>query len=183
MEANRPQADGAPYKGLKTLSLILVVIITLLSGHYLVTYPENANPYFSTYNPYLGYVQSSMLQNTVPIKDAQATVEVIRWLDTNFDDESVLIVHEAFYNWAAIYFHHRDSLILIGEKDQSQLHHQTILQQVISTSTNASEKGCKAYTIWWNNGRGWYGIPQLPPEFTEVKASADMAAYLFIFVK
>lgn len=151
-----------------------------MPGSYLTTYPENAYPYFSSYNSYLGYIQSSMLQNSISLKDTQATVELIKWLDVNFDNASVFIVHEAFYNWAIIYFSHKSSLISIGEEDLSQPSRQTTLQSIVSASSNAVEKGYKAYTIWWKNGKGWYGIPQLPSDFIEAKASGDMALYLYI---
>lgn len=165
--------------GLKAFSLVLVVVIAVLSGYYLTTYPENAYPYFSN-NSYLAYIQSSMLQNSISLKDTQATVELIKWLDVNFDNKSMLVVHEAFYNWAVIYFNHKDSLVLVQEQSLQSPSRQTTLELIESASINSVDEGYNVYTIWWRNGKGWYEIPQLPSDFIEAKASGDMALYLYI---
>jgi hypothetical protein len=122
-------------------------------------------PYFTLY-PY--YVPTSMLQNTVSLSDCQATVNALNWAKSNMSNDSHLLVHDVFYGWASLTLN-RDQLLPYGYADPTA-YAQSLVQ---NGSTDP------LYLIWWVNGSGWDGQPNVSSVFTEVYHSGDIAIYAY----
>jgi hypothetical protein len=114
--------------------------------------PNNLGfPYYAAFPL---YVPTSMLQNTVALNDCQDTVNVLEWAKTNMPDEGRLLVHRAFYGWASLSFN-ADQLISYNYDDP----------EVIAQKLMEDGFDYQLYLVWWINGSGWYGQPNVPSAF------------------
>ena len=141
-------------------------IIAFLSVGFLVLPNSGALNFFGSYPT---YIPKSMLQNTVQLSDCQDTANAILWAQNNLPSNSYLLVHEAFYGWAALGFN-RSQLIPYFFGSPAEVANKT--QQI-----NPSNQ---LYLIWWVNGTGWYGQPSAPTAFKELYHSGNIAIYQYI---
>lgn len=168
--------------GTKIVVVAYLFSLLMLSGYYMTTTPENAFPFFSQYNPSLSYIPSSMLQNSISIRDNPSMVNCLRWLESNSNETSLVVAHYSFVDFMRIYSPNL-SRIPIGLQTYLLVnpHNETTLaDEMVAAANEALAGGNKTvYTVWWNNGNGWYGIRSLPSEFKEVYRSERMSVYLF----
>ena len=147
--------------------IYLVLMVSVLSLGYVLMTPENPFPYFAA--PINGYgyqIPTSMLQNTLPKIDCQDTVNALQWFKNNADSNAVLLTHRAFYGWAMLTIN--PNQIALYEYDNP----------ANAANTAAQQGHNKIYLIWWTNGHGWYGQPNVPSSFEEVYHSGEIAIYL-----
>jgi hypothetical protein len=166
----------------KVVAVVYVAFLLALSGFYLAASPENQISLFSTANPYLSFIPSSMLQNTLPISDNPALLNCFNWVNAHSSNDSAVIVHYALYDLASIYVH--SSKVISINQDSSMwihLNNETVLVDgIIGMSRQALVNGnSSVYTVWWVDGEGWYKVSALPPEFTQVSQFGRMAVYVF----
>ena len=165
----------------KVFAIAYLSLLFVLSGYYLTTSPENAFPYFSQYNPYLAYIPSSMLQNTVSLSDNPSLVDCFEWVTKNTAETSVLVTHYALYDQAVIYVHNRLTVPVL-QNPSMWTHVQneaTLADEMVEAAGESSASGHKVYTVWWISGEGWYGIRSVPSSFKEVYHSGKMAVFLY----
>jgi len=166
-----------PVMGVAVISL---VVIFTFSASYIATYPENANPYFSQINRYLLYVPSSMLQNGVSINDMSSLLIAIHWVHARLAQGSVLVIHEAFEGAVALEMGYPlpPNVIVVRLGDVTLKSQQQMVDRLTSAAASASNDGRgNVYTIWWENGKGWYGISSLPSSFVNVFAEGSIGIY------
>jgi hypothetical protein len=166
----------------KTIVVIYIALLLALSGFYLAASPEKQISYFSTANPYLSFIPSSMLQNSLPIKDNPSLVACFNWIKNNTDENSSLITHPAIYDLAKIYISGRPVISVHQNASMiTYLGNETaIVDEIINASMEALNAGnSSVYTIWWTNNDGWYKISALPSVFEEVFRSDQMCVYLY----
>ncbi len=162
------------------VSVISLVLLFAFSTSYITTYPENANPYFSQINPYLLYVPSSMLQNGVSINDMSSLLIAIHWVHSKLDQGSVLVIHEAFEGAVALDLGYplppNVVVVRLGTVDMKS--QQQMIDRFTAAVVSASNNGhAQVYTLWWDNGKGWYGISSLPLPFVNVFAEGSIGVY------
>ena len=145
----------------KTRLIIGLILVALTLG-FVVMPSESPFPYYALY-PY--YVPSSMLQNTVPLRDCQDTVDELRWLGSNMHGDARLLAHTAFYGWA----------LLVLDEDR-------VISYGYGSPGKAAQEALQGghdqlYLIWWTDGDGWHGQPTVPSSFKEVHRSGRIAIY------
>jgi len=163
----------------KFSAIILIAFIALSAGFYLVAPPEKAFPYFSDYNPYKAYIQSSMLQSTIPISDIDDVMASLDWITENSDGGCVLILHEAFYPWSLLRDGVRCKVILVRERNLTKPIRETFAEKLTKISEKLADNGETIYTIWWVKGKGWYNVPSLPRSFRRLTSYGDIAVYTY----
>jgi len=168
---------GSSSKVPKTIALAYLCFIGVTAGYYLAADPEYAFPYFADYNPYKAYIQSSMLQSTIPLKDIEPTIQATKWLSENA--HGLIVLHEAFYPWAMRCGCLIEKPIVIRERDLSKPDRMNFADALIKIVNKASNGNREIYTIWWANGKGWYNVLSLPSEFQLVKSFGDIGVYVF----
>ena len=140
----------------------VVFLLAILSLSFLALPNSGALGYFDIYP---SYVPKSMLQNTVQLSDCQDTANALLWARNNMPNDASLLTHAAFYGWAVLTIK-SDRLIFYGFKNPVQ-----VAQQQSNSSI--------LYLIWWVNGSGWYGQPNLPQSFVECYNSGNIAIYRY----
>ena len=141
---------GLKSNGHKTVFGLLLGALSLC----FIFLPNNlAFPYYAAFPL---YVPTSMLQNTVSLNDCQDTVNVLQWAKTNMSYEARLLVHRAFYGWASLYFN--DDQLISYNYDNPE---------VVAQKLNEDGFDYQLYLVWWVNGSGWYGQPNVPSTFGE----------------
>jgi len=116
---------------------------------------------------YTIYIPSSMLQNSVPLIDCKDTVNVLRWLEGDIEENARLLTHRAFYGWA------------LQELGEDQIIHYEYLNPERVARDVARQGYHPIYLVWWVNGFGWYGQPTVSSPFREVHQSGRMAIYIY----
>jgi hypothetical protein len=166
---------------LKAFVIVYLISIFTLSGFYLTTTPDNPTPYLQL-SPYYSSIPSSMLQNSISIKDNPSIVDCFNWINLNITANSAVIEHYALYDLAIIYVHNH-SIVSIGQQSSTWSNNQnttTYLERMELTAEVELSSGHDAvYTVWWTEGKGWYGIPALSTNFKEVFHSGNLAVYSF----
>lgn len=158
---------------LRRFALIYLVASTaLVTLPFVFVAPETSTSSYTKLgglNDYINQIPSSMLQNTVSISDCQDTAKAIRWFEENTNKEALLLTHRAFYGWALL-----------------ELDSQRIVFYDFGNATQAANStvqefgvGKQIYLIWWINGKGWYGRPNVASSFSEVYSTGDIAIYIF----
>ena len=165
----------------KVIAVGYVILLVVLSGFYLASPPEKQMPLFSSANPYLSYIPSSMVQNVLPIADNSYLVNCINFVTETAPDKSVIVSHYATYDLIKIYQHNLPVVPVREGSMWAHLQNQTaIVDGMIAASKVALDSGnSTVFTIWWVNGEGWYEIPCLPSNFKEVYRAGDLAVYIF----
>jgi hypothetical protein len=145
----------------------MVLMVVVSSFGFVLMAPPYAFPYFAPpINGYVYSIPSSMLQNTVPRSDCSDTVKSLQWFKDNVDSNAVLLTHRAFYGWAMI---ENVNKVVLYEYDNPESSANNLFQQGYS----------KIYLIWWINGKGWYGQPNVPSSFEESYHSGEIAIYSY----
>jgi len=141
-----------------------LLLVTLSLSFILM--PNNlAFPYYAAYS---NYMPSSMLQNTVALIDAQDTANAIQWAKNNMTNNSQLLVHDAFYGWALLSLD-CDQLIPYGYADP----------ETIAEKYNENLSVSSLYLVWWINGSGWHGQPNVSSSFQQVYKSGKIAIFFY----
>jgi hypothetical protein len=166
----------------KIASLIFLLSLILVpSTFYLFTYPEEPFPYFGQCNLYLMYVPSSMLQNAVSIKDNPSVVRCFEWLNEHMGNDSMLVTHEVMNEFAALYLQGEKSVKELQKPEISKVAEEALAEEMVKAAEKAVADGwSKVYTVWWVDGKGWYGMPQLPSQFVEIQRFGDMGVFQYV---
>jgi hypothetical protein len=150
--------------------LLLIVIIggyAVLGAGFMVLPPQKPFIYFYK-SPFLEYAPSSMLANTVPLQDSLDALSLLTVLNSTIDQRSVLLVHDAFYGFAALTFS--------GDKNIIDYN----LGTAMSGVSYAEQLGFqRIYWIWWTPGYGWFGVPNPPKNFDIAFQQGHVAIYLY----
>ncbi len=166
----------------KAAAAMYVILLLILCFYYISHSPENQIDYFSTDNPYLTYIPSSMLQNTLSITSNPGLVSCFNWINENSADDSTLVIHYALYDLARIYVDGK--IVYVNHSPSIYVHLQNetaLTEHLVAASIEVQDAGNNTvYTVWWVSGKGWYQIPSLPSEFLEVYRADDMAVYVFV---
>jgi hypothetical protein len=165
----------------KVFAVTYLVVLLSLSVFYLSFSPQNQVFFFASDNPYLAFIPSTMLQNTLPISDNPALDQCFQWINNNADPDSAVVMHYALYDLAVLYVNNRSLIIVDHSSMWIHLQNQTTLVDgMVETAQNQLSNGCSAvYTVWWANGKGWYDVPSLPSSFQQVYWSGNMAVYFY----
>lgn len=158
------------YKPLVSAGIIyLVTVVGVLSWGFMASTPEEPYDYFIADGPnsHIYSIPSSMLQNTVSINDCADTEKAVAWLKTNMNSTDVLLSHRAFYGWALVGID-RDQIIMYEYDNPLDV-----------ANASAGKVVGDLYLIWWVDGKGWYGLPSVPPEFSQVYSSGNIAVYVY----
>ncbi len=149
-------------KIMPTFSLILVVSATL----YIVLPAQQAMLYYTSFPALL---PTSMVQDTVPLSDMGSLREMLSWVGTNMGPGTVLITHQAIYGWARAYLPSADHIVNYGYSDPLE---------------GVKRAGSSGYSsvlmIWWVNGSGWHGLPNVPSGFVPVVRDGSIAVYTYL---
>jgi hypothetical protein len=161
------------------LALSILLVNVAMSGYYLAMPPEHQIKYFGEWNNYKQYVQTSMLQNTVSLTDTQSVVEALRWINGGLSgDGTMLVLHEAIDYWARLTVKNVKH-VGVKEADLSSQVRENAAARLLSMAEENCKDGSQVYTVWWVDGKGWYGMPQLPPQFVEIKRFGNIAIFQY----
>lgn len=145
------------------LSIGSLLVILLLGSSYLVLPAQQALPYYRFFSP------TSMLQSTVPVQNSQDLANAIIWLSNNIPAGAVFMTPHPMYGWAREFFHARNVILdFSAETNLSGALAQTLAKGYT-----------EIYTVWWINGLGWYGDPNVPLGFVTMHVDGEMAVYGF----
>jgi len=143
---------------------IFASILTILTLGFILMPSNCAFPYYVLFP---NYIPSSMLQNTVPLRDCRDVTNSLVWFKNNIGGDGRLLVHEAFYGWAFTVLN-EDQII-----PYSYDYPEKIAQKMFQDGYN------QLYLIWWINGSGWHGRPTVPYPFDEIYRSGEIAIYAY----
>jgi len=149
--------------------LYLILSTGILSFGFIFFPPETPFAYF---NPeYLNYYQyqipSSMQQNTISIKDFQATENALQWFKENENSTAIILTHVVFYSWA------------LQTLNADQIRNYGFDDPLKSAGLARQEGHTQIFLIWWISGKGWYAQSTLPSAFQEVYHDGNIAIYHF----
>lgn len=119
------------------------------------------------------YLPSTMLYNSVPLRDVQPAIEAFEWLNRHMNDSSSVLIHYAFFSWANFYLDKKHTVVYF-------------VKDVEKASGIAQERGFSpVYLVWWNEDYltwqnqsiGWYGVA-VPLKHFKYTFSSDRISVL-----
>jgi len=114
------------------------------------------------------YLPSSMLSNTVPLQDIPHLLESLAFLKHIMNSSSLLITHEAFYDWA---------LIALGSHINVT---SSIKLDPFAEAESFAGSRREIYVISWTDPlRSWHGLKQPDDEFQLVFSSGPIGIYRY----
>ncbi|MDI9644737.1 MAG: hypothetical protein QFX35_05910 [Candidatus Verstraetearchaeota archaeon] len=157
-------AEGLLGSRLKPLKKPLAGLAVALSVSFVLLPHGMALPYFSMY-PY--YFPSSMLQNSVPLRDCPGVVDALEWVRLNLGNGGVLLVHDAFSGWSLLY---APDVVTFNYGYSNP-------EDVAVWLSN--EGYDRIFVVWWIPGEGWHGQESLSGSFKEVYRTGMISVYEF----
>lgn len=153
--------------------VIAIFSVTVVFGAAFLTVP----PFFDRFGVFSipttsPYLPPTALYSSIPLRDVRPTIQVFEWLNQNMNENSSVLVHQAFLWWSDLYL----------DKKCTAIHFVRDIQKALSTSSMLGYD--RIYMIWWNEplltwrnqSIGWYGI-SVPDHFVSVFRSDRMSIY------
>jgi hypothetical protein len=167
------------YMAYAGLLLLFLTQITSLSAGFIVKSPDGPLSYFDPqlYNEYPFYVQSSMLQNTVPIEQIPDFTKTITWLDANYRNSSIIVLPNQLYGLALITIQNPVKMVNMGELTPFNPNGEKVLSTLCLEALNNGASN--VYTVWWAPNYSWYGISFPLKGFVEVQSFGTFSVYAF----
>jgi len=132
-----------------------IFFLTVVFGSIIMTVP----PFYDRFGVFSipttnSYLPSSMLYNTVPLRDVKSTVRVMEWLNENMTDGSSVLINHVFLWWADLNLDKRHMIVYFMKDVENAL------------SVALTQGFDPVYLIWWNENYftwqnqsiGWYGL-------------------------
>jgi len=145
----------------------VILFLTILFGALLMTAKFSDNGVFSI--PTTGiYLPSTMLQNTVPLRDVESVVETMDWLDEHMTTGSGVLLHPAFFSWGKLCLDKENVIV-------------NYVADVEGALSEALENGLDpVYLVWWGENIGWYRSIVVPSYFMRVFESDRIVAFQYL---
>jgi hypothetical protein len=157
--------EGLSRLGSNLLKKAFYGAMILLSLSFVALPAEAAFPFFGLFP---NYVPSSMLQNSVSLRDCEDVVKVLSWYDGHIGLSGTLLVHDAFQGWARLFLSNSSQVVSYGYGDSER-----------AAQGLVSQGFARVFLIWWVSGEGWHGTVSLPASFVTVFRSNDIAVYSY----
>ena len=134
------------FKSVKIMFLALF-LVSLILGCLFMLWPLNEkNEGLIEWGGSAKYVPPTMQTTSIPLRDIESVQRAYSWLNNNMDNNSALLVNDAFDTWTMLYLNpnHKgylfDFSIQKAEKSAIADGYQTL------------------YFVWWNQSIEWYSL-------------------------
>jgi hypothetical protein len=151
---------------LKRRAIPLISTVLLLSAILYLTIP--AQQAFFYYGSFATLLPTSMLQNTVPLSDMGSLQTLLRWVAQKMGPGSALITHASMYGWARAYLPTDSHIVNYGY---------SVPSEGLKIARLAGYSSI--FMIWWMDGLGWHGQPNVAGGFVPVVQDGDLAVYTY----
>jgi len=139
----------------------------LLVGSAILYLALPAQSAFVYYTAYPALLPTSMVQDTVPFSDMDSLMELMQWAASMSDAQTALITHQAIYGWARAYFPASERIV-----------NYEYSSPLVGVERARLGGYSSMMMIWWVNGLGWHGQPDVPATFSSLVRSGNMAVYM-----
>jgi hypothetical protein len=125
-------------------AVFTIILLTVLFGSIFISTPLIYDRFGvfaipTTYN----YIPSTMLYNTIPLRDVDSVIQSLLWLDAHMNNGSTVLLQQALVWWGELYLN-RENTIICYQVD------------VDKGLELALERGFdQVYLVWWNPNIGW----------------------------
>ena len=145
----------------RRIRVAFLAALLVLAGSFLALPPSYAIPFYT--NPRtIAYVQTSMLQNTVPLGDSSDVVAALEWLNNQQFSDSILLAHISFAGWAELF---SKIPYVYAFVDPAQVN-----QGNFSGYTHV-------FMVYWAQNQGWYNPSLMPAGMSLAHSIRRMAVY------
>jgi len=150
--------------GISRRTMRAIILLTVVVGSAFIATPAFFDRYGLFLNPFVNsYIPSTMLYNSIPLRDVSSTIQAMKWLDANMDNRSTLLVHHAFRWWADLYLSKEHMIVyfVIDIEKAAEVALAHGYEHIYIVWWNES------YLTWQNEEIGWYGLT-LPESFKQI---------------
>jgi hypothetical protein len=160
-----PQINKFAKLSMSRITPIFGMILITLSILYIALPAQQAMPYYATF-PSL--VPTSMVQDSVSMSDMPSVRAMLDWVAVNSGPNTVLITHQAIYGWARAYLPAATHIV-----------NYAYLTPLDGVMVARSAGYTSILMIWWVNGSGWHGQPNVPSGFVPLIEGGSIALYVY----
>jgi hypothetical protein len=114
------------------------------------------------------YIPSTMLYNSIPLRDVNGVVKALEWLNGQTNDHSAVLLQQALVWWADLYL----------DKKYVIVYYQMDVEKALGAALNHVFD--PIYVVWWNQTQniGWYGIT-VPEHFKYIFSNDRIAVFRY----
>jgi len=160
----RIKGSGHAYgRYVKHMRWVWISFLLVLAGSYVALPASQAFVY------YRFFVPTSMMQSTIPVEESPNVIATFQWLSSNMQPGSVLVMTDPMYGWARQYYSGNQTVLWFHTGETLQAAIQATVDQGYST----------VYTVWWSDGLGWYGQPDVPSGSVLEYQAGHFGVFLF----
>jgi hypothetical protein len=141
------------------------VVLAISAALYIALPAQNAVLYYTAFP---GFLPTSMIQDSVPMSDMASLRAMLNWVQINIGPGTTLIAHQAMYGWARAYL--PSTVPIVDYRFAGPL---TGVDMAISAGYSS------VLMIWWTNGSGWHGQPNVPSGFVPLTSDGNIAVYQY----
>jgi hypothetical protein len=153
---------------------ILLPIIVLGVSIFYILFPLIVSPYtvrasfFGPFERASVYIPGAFLSNTIPVAECGDLELCLKFVNSQLDNNSVLIAHESLRGWVSLYIDEDKNVINYRFSSHSEG-----LQNALAQGYE------KVYLIWWADNLGWYNQTSVPAGFNQISTSGHIVVYLY----
>jgi hypothetical protein len=156
-----------------------VLSLAIILGSILMVVP----PFFDRFGVFFipttsSYLPSTMLYNTVPLRDVKSTIWAMEWLNENMTEGAGVLVNHVFLWWTDLYLDENRKIVYF-------------MKDVENALDVALAKGFDPiYFVWWNESFftwqgeeiGWYGLT-ITNEFISIFRRDRISVFRYVPIK
>jgi len=153
---------------------VLLPIIVLGVSIFYILFPLFVSPY-SVRASFVGpierasaYIPGAFLSNTALVNECDNVESCLKFVNSQLDGHSVLIIHESLQGWVSLYIDKGKNIINYHFNSHSEG-----LQNALAQGYE------KIYLIWWADNLGWYNQTSVPAGFKQISTSGHIVVYLY----
>ncbi|MFW6117225.1 MAG: hypothetical protein ACOC6G_01405 [Thermoproteota archaeon] len=159
------QTTGSRIQISKKVALCLVSLL-VVAGILFMALPPHGRHEALPWGNTCPYIPSSMQRSSIPLSDTSDLTEAYQWLNTRMDNQSCLMVHEAFEDWTLLY---------LKEEYAAAVFHRNLEE---ATSISLQHHYHPLYLLWWNPEIEWYHLP-IPQNWIPIFHSNRITIYRY----
>ena len=148
-------------------SVFGISLLTVLLGSIFMATPLIFDRFgvFSIPTTY-SYIPSTMLYNSIPLRDVNGVVEGLEWLNGQTNDHSAVLLQQALVWWADLYL----------DKKYVIVYYKMDVEKALGVALMHGFD--PIYVVWWNQNIGWYGIT-IPEHFKYIFSSDRISVFRY----
>ncbi|WGM90376.1 MAG: hypothetical protein NUK63_04435 [Candidatus Bathyarchaeum tardum] len=152
------------FKHAKKICILLILASMTMATIFMAWPLSDNNKGFINWGGTTKYVPSTMQTTSIPLQDIKGTQQAFNWLNNNMNNNSAVLIHDLFDNWAMLYLNTNHQAYLFDFN----------LENAANYTKNQGYNNL--YFIWWNQNQTLHQL-QIPNQWKPIQNYQRITIY------